>query len=655
MSKDKPSPKGEDNQTLFGKDVPVKGKNKSYASRIDSDAPRHVQLIAALLDAPENANPNKTFSKAAQVDELLSIPALQYLASYLASPIPRTALRLLGGPGTGKSANANAMARLAGYKSEIIPAAEMHVEDLALPIPLRDETGQISCLKQVIYDKHIEAECIIIEELARAHGVVQQAFLELLASWTLNGQTLPNLKAIIVCDNDAHEEAQEGSGGFIKELDPALLDRVFTIKVDDNATNWRRFIAAKYPTIDLGDVYRLRDLMPPRMRRRLSPRTLEHTLWCVENNFPFEWGLPIVNNRREILEDGTRDYTQEIANAIAKAFGLPGNPKGPEGTEKFRSLIKAAVAGGVNGRFISAPGFGKTEGGKAILAELKQRVVYMSGASVTPDNLFVPVPTRDGRVDILLDERFANKEEFVLVLDEFSRAKPEIKPKFYGLLQERRLGGIDVNLRAAVAFDNPGVVGGQRTSAGQIERAAADRFWFTVELSPSDTEWAAHLVRTHGETAEIVVEWWKTVLPSEAQIRVSARCCERLINAHKLGFPLRTALVHEHGHFVCEEFLGSLENLFAKRAVPRLAVVVENVEKYEEELASDLYCQRQDEVYRVLLNAELPVLQAAREVCVRMIRVLRRDIWLSLSRDLDKQRFWLEVLLEARGNGDAEK
>ena len=87
----------------------------------------------------------------------------------------------------------------------------------------------------------------------------------------------------------------------------------------------------------------------------------------------------------------------------------------------------------------------------------------------------------------------------------------------------------------------------------------------------------------------------------------------------------------------------------------RLAVVVENVEKYEEELASDLYCQRQDEVYRVLLNAELPVLQAAREVCVRMIRVLRRDIWLSLSRDLDKQRFWLEVLLEARGNGDAEK
>ena len=104
------------------------------------------------------------------------------------------------------------------------------------------------------------------------------------------------------------------------------------------------------------------------------------------------------------------------------------------------------------------------------------------------------------------------------------------------------------------------------------------------------------------------------------------------------------------------ETISRIEQAVAKsEAWRRLAVVAENVDKYEEELASDLYCQRQDEVYRVLLNAELPVLQAAREVCVRMIRVLRRDIWLSLSRDLDKQRFWLEVLLEARGNGDAEK
>ena len=87
----------------------------------------------------------------------------------------------------------------------------------------------------------------------------------------------------------------------------------------------------------------------------------------------------------------------------------------------------------------------------------------------------------------------------------------------------------------------------------------------------------------------------------------------------------------------------------------RLAVVVENVEKYEAELASDRYCQRQDEVYRVLLNAELPSLQAAREVCVRMMRVLHEQHSVSLLRSQDKQRFWLEVLLEARGKGIAKK
>jgi hypothetical protein len=86
-----------------------------------------------------------------------------------------------------------------------------------------------------------------------------------------------------------------------------------------------------------------------------------------------------------------------------------------------------------------------------------------------------------------------------------------------------------------------------------------------------------------------------------------------------------------------------------------LAVVVENVEKYGEELASDLYCQRQDDVYMALLNADLPSLQAAREVCVRMMHVLHEQYVVSLLRSQENQRFWLEVLLEARGNGVGEK
>jgi len=87
----------------------------------------------------------------------------------------------------------------------------------------------------------------------------------------------------------------------------------------------------------------------------------------------------------------------------------------------------------------------------------------------------------------------------------------------------------------------------------------------------------------------------------------------------------------------------------------RLAAVVENVEQYEEELAADSYCQRQDEVYRVLLDAELSSLEAAREICVRMMRVLHEHHSVSLLRSQDKQRFWLEVLLEARGKGAVEK
>jgi hypothetical protein len=87
----------------------------------------------------------------------------------------------------------------------------------------------------------------------------------------------------------------------------------------------------------------------------------------------------------------------------------------------------------------------------------------------------------------------------------------------------------------------------------------------------------------------------------------------------------------------------------------RLAAVVENVEQYEEELAADSYGQRQVEVYTALLYAELSSLEAAREVCVRMMRVLHEHHIVSLLRSQDKQRFWLEVLLEARGSGVAKK
>lgn len=637
---------------LFGQDAnetaPKSGK-KSAVAALGEDAPQSVRVIASMLDANENAKPNKTFGRAASLDELLAIPTLRELSSYLTSPTPGTALRLVGSPGNAKSAVTNAMAQLAGMKTKIFPAAEIHVEDMSLPVATRNQEGSIAALKQVLYEDLLKAETVIIEELSRAHGPVQQAFMELLASWTMNGQELPDLKAIVICDNDAFEEKD---GGFIKKLDAAVADRVNTVRVDDNATNWRRYLASQFPEVDLADVYRRRDLLPAQLRRRLSPRTLQHTLWCVSEGLPFEWGLPIVNDRREVLVDENgNDHTAEIAASVAKSFNLPGNPKGPEGSEKLRSLIKATINSGKNIRIIGAPGIGKTAIAQHAVKEMGLPYIYMSGAATTPDNLFVPVPTKDGKVNIILDERFTMDQPYVLIVDEFSRCKPEVKPKFYGLLQERRLGGIDLpNLVAVIALDNPREIAGRRMDAGTIERAAADRFWATVEVGASETDWAAHLIRKYGEPAEIVVEWWKEVLSPEAKVHVSARCCERLIDRQHRGLPLVNALVYDDGRYIAEEFLHTLEALFAKRAVPRLSIIVDKADEYESELAADKDCPRQNEVYLALLNAELPQLEAARAVCVRMMKVLHEQHAVALLRtSKDRQQFWLAVLLEARG------
>ena len=642
------------NDSLFGDEstTPVKGtKRKSVTETLGEGTPHAVRAIAALLDAPENSKPNKTFGKVSTLDELMNIPTLRELSSYLTSPTPGTALRLVGSPGNAKSAVTNAMAKHAGMRTKIFPAAEMHVEDMSLPVPVRGENGQIASLKQVIYQDLLEAETVIIEELSRAHGAVQQAFMELLASWTMNGQALPHLKAIVICDNNA---AQEKDGGFIKILDAAVADRVNTVRVDDNATNWRRYLASEFPQVDLGDIYRRRDLLPSQLRRRLSPRTLQHALWAVSQNLPMEWALPVVNDRRELLiDEHQNDHTADMAAAIAKAFGLPGNPQGPVGAEKLRTLITAAVSTGKNLRIIGGPGIGKTAIAKSVIEDMGYPIIYMSGSATTPDNLFVPVPTRDGKVDIILDERFMMDQPYVLVVDEFSRCKPEVKPKFYGLLQERRLGGIDLpNLVAVIALDNPREIAGRRMDAGTIERAAADRFWATVEITASETNWADHLIRKYGEPAEIVVEWWKEVLSPEAKVHVSARCCERLIDRNNRGLSLVEALVFDESddRYIAEEFLHTLDALFAKRAVPRLSIIVDKVDDYEASLAADKDCQRQHEVYLALLNAELKQLEDARTVCVRMMKVLHEQHSIALLRTTkEKQKFWLPVLLEARG------
>lgn len=642
------------NDSLFGDEThtPVKGsKRKSVTETLGEGTPQSVRVIAAMLDAAENSKPNKTFGKVSTLDELMNIPTLRELSSYLTSPTPGTSLRLVGSPGNAKSAVTNAMAKLAGMRTKIFPAAEMHVEDMSLPVPVRGENGQIASLKQVIYQDLLEAETVIIEELSRAHGAVQQAFMELLASWTMNGQALPHLKAIVICDNNA---AQEKDGGFIKTLDAAVADRVNTVRVDDNATNWRRYLASQFPQVDLADIYRRRDLLPSQLRRRLSPRTLQHALWAVSQNLPMEWALPVVNDRRELLiDENQNDHTAEMAGAIAKAFGLPGNPKGPEGAEKLRTLIQAAVSTGKNLRIIGGPGIGKTAIAKSVIEDMGYPIIYMSGSATTPDNLFVPVPTKDGKVDIILDERFMMDQPYVLVVDEFSRCKPEVKPKFYGLLQERRLGGIDLpNLVAVIALDNPREIAGRRMDAGTIERAAADRFWATVEITASETNWADHLIRKYGEPAEIVVEWWKEVLSPEAKVHVSARCCERLIDRNNRGLTLVEALVFDESddRYIAEEFLHTLDALFAKRAVPRLSIIVDKVDDYEASLAADKDCQRQHEVYLALLNAELKQLEDARTVCVRMMKVLHEQHSIALLRTTkEKQKFWLPVLLEARG------
>lgn len=619
-----------------------------------------------------SAKKNATFKKSQTGEELSAMGALREIIAYVTKPTGastsrvKRALRLVGAPGVAKSATVGFVCKMLEVKYVVFAAAEMHVEDINMPFPVmgtaEDGTRYIKALKQVIYESLRNAQVIIIEELARANPMVQQAFMELIATFSLNGEEMANLQGIIVCDNDA---SMDPDGGFIKELDAAMTNRCNTIIITDvdkngvHQTNWARFLANEFPEFDLGPVIKARAGLIPEVRRKLSPRTLEHGLWAVQNGMPFHWALPIVNGRRQLLVDANgTDHTATIAALVAETFGLPADPNGPEGPEKLVKVAELLIRHGKNGRIIGAPGISKTQSVKEAVKAANFNEVYMSGSFVSPDNLFVPYVNGNGTVDLMLDERFVQEDEYVLILDEFSRCKPEVKPKFYGILQERRLAGKELpNLRAVIAMDNPSEVAGRKMDAGKIERAAADRFWVTIEIGVTETGSLAWLVETYGEVGALVVEWWKTVLSEEARAHIPPRTLHALIERHLDGLPLINALDYSRGEFIGEPYVYQLEALFDKRAVPRLSVVVANIDAYEAELIADQGSPLHTEVKTALAQAELPSLLANEEVIIRLLRhgVLTRDKLVGLlnvtGAGAATQSFWLRMITTARGPG----
>lgn len=109
---------------------------------------------------------------------------------------------------------------------------------VGVPVPAEDEHG-VKFLQMVRPREIDEAEVVVFDELNRAESKTRNAVMELIQFRSINGEVLPNLKAVIAAVNPPDEEYD------VESLDPAIIDR-FHVVIEVKPTVSLPYFVAKF-------------------------------------------------------------------------------------------------------------------------------------------------------------------------------------------------------------------------------------------------------------------------------------------------------------------------------------------------------------------------------------------------------------------------
>ncbi|MFE9515561.1 AAA family ATPase [Streptomyces sp. NPDC006643] len=521
-----------------------------------------------------------------------------------------------------------------GTRVVLVPAANLTPDDLLMNAPVRDGgTGEL-VLTQLIMSQLDPGEpfVLLIDDSLQAGQTIQSQLMQIACNWTLGEHDLRALGCVGVFLSDNESLTETGSA----RSDLAVLDRMVTLRLTANDTAWRHTLAARYADWDLAEVFRIWAALPPRLRALLSPRTLEHVLDCARAGLPLSWGLPLVGGVRLALRDQRKDgaegadRTAEVLDAVAGAVGVA-NPRTV--ADPVRRILRTALRENWAVLLQGPPGCGKTEITKSVVREeLGAEPVYFSLPVTNVEDLCVPVPTPDGRLDTLLTRALSGPGEKVIVWDEYNRPKDKAAfAKLMEITQEWSLAGRPVEgLRAQIALQNPPYHLGRKLQVSRNNVAQASRFTVSYEVRPEDIPANEWLIAAYGEVAETVLEWWKNDIDDEARDWITKRTLERLIKLRLAGQPLMSGLIYLGDGEFAPVPLTALEarlDGMGQEVALGFKELVRDVDLWEKRLAvaseiSSEGTNDTDVVHRVLANAELSQLKRHPEVVARVLRLL---------------------------------
>ncbi|WP_220270087.1 hypothetical protein [Marinitenerispora sediminis] len=180
--------------------------------------------------------------------------------------------------------------------------------------------------------------------------------------------------------------------------------------------------------------------------------------------------------------------------------------------------------------------------------------------------------------------------------------------------------------------------------------AQASRFTVSYEVLPEDIPANQWLIDTYGETAEVVLEWWKNDIDDEGRDWVTKRTLERLIKLHLVDQPLETGLIYLGEGEYAPIPLSGLEARLAGRRQVGIRELAADVDGWEARLAAaaraaDEGTNDTDTVHQVFANAEVSQLRDHLDVVARLLRHLPPKLRATylVGQTPEKQRVWVEA------------
>ena len=586
--------------------------------------------------------PNATYKSAPEAGEYMKLPIVRGLVHALTGQ----RYYMVGSAGIGKTSFLKAVGKALGYDVIVINAANLSVENLQVPFPTWSEEMGMQVLRPLIFGRFVSdmPKIIFIDEIGRADNGLANTLMELLQEGTLCGNPIPNLATVIAADNP-----QGKNYGRMAGLDFSQADRFVAVELDAKSTPWRRALAEEFSDIDLTKVFSTYDTLDAEIREVLNPRVLAFTIRALLEGFPGHFALPIVTGvRRQLVSRAGEDVTKNVLDRIAAALGTVNREMIPNVVEKS---IEFALKHGQNVYIQGRPGIGKTSSIKTLLAKMGMKVHYDSAAVLSPEDLNVPFPSKDGRtLDLVPAEKFADAEPWVWLVDEIARGSRRTQNAIMEPIQERTVGGQKTNIVCTIALNNPREVAGFKLDVGKNDLAQASRFALSIEIDAENIAFGPYLKSKYGEdVATPFIEWWEDDLDDVGRVLCTPRALERMIGLYEAGNDLQWGLPYLNGEYV-KVPLVDLHARLEKRPLARLKAIVADVDRYEEELkkGKDEASTEHSTVFWAFYKADVAAPEAVREVCVRLYAVLDRQHRIDLIRQgAERQRFWNGVLKDS--------